>query len=229
MRIRAWCISDTHCKHAFLTPPIDCNTIIIAGDFSNYKLKSKNFEECKDFYEWLYYLPFTNKIVVAGNHDTSLETAYGQELLRKYNFTYLQHESTEVEGVKIFGSPYTPTFGEGWSFNKSRAGIGEYWKDIPLETELLITHGPPKGMLDLSHNREHKLEYCGDSALLGAVKRLPRLKYHIFGHIHNTEDGDINQGTRTHGYLPTTFVNASCVTDGQFDKGPSSNGVIIEI
>jgi Icc-related predicted phosphoesterase len=226
--MRAWVISDTHGYHAFLTPPIDCDTIVVAGDFSNSRQKAKNIEECKDFYDWLHYLPFHNKIVIAGNHDTSLETAYGKELIQQYEFTYLENEAIIIDGIKIFGSPLTPTFGEGWAFNKSRGNLWDYWQHIPDDTQLLITHGPPKGILDLSHDHDHVLEYCGDTSLLKRVMQLPLLKYHVFGHIHNTKEGDLNQGTRTHGNLPTTFVNASVVTDGQFNKGPSSNGVVIE-
>jgi len=227
--MKAWVISDTHGKHTFLTPPIDCDTIIVAGDFSNYRNKQKNIEECKDFYEWLDYLPFTNKIIVAGNHDTSLETAYGREVISQYNFTYLENQDVTIDGIRIFGSPLTPTFGEGWAFNKSRGNLWEYWKHIPDDTQILVTHGPPKGILDLSHDIDGKLEYCGDAALLRRVKQLPLLKYHIFGHLHNTEHGDLNEGTRKLSALPTTFINASVLTDNQFDKGPSSNGVIIDL
>ena len=84
-----------------------------------------------------------------------------------------------------------------------------------------------KYILDLSHNHQHELEYCGDSALTKQVFKI-QPKFHCFGHIHDS-DGCYNSGLLKLSDRPTIFINASCVTDGKFNQGCSSHGQIIEL
>jgi len=93
----------------------------------------------------------------------------------------LYDESIELDcGIKIWGSPYSPEFC-GWAFSlKSEADSCEHWKNIPDDTDILITHGPPLGILDRCSNG-HK---AGDACLLKEVKERVKPKYHLFGHIH---------------------------------------------
>ena len=72
------------------------------------------------------------------------------------------------------------------------------WETIPEDVDILITHGPPKSILDFSL---HQRENCGSKSLLNKVLEL-RPKYHIFGHIHES------RGTLTN---YTTFINCSQV------------------
>ena len=133
----------------------------------------------------------------------------------------------DVNGIKIFGSPYTPTFGN-WAFMKSRETINRVWEQIPEGMDIVAVHGPCKGILDLSRNRQNVLEFCGDSALRKHVLDRIKPKYFLSGHIHNFED-IINTGFR---YLPDygiTFSNAAGVTDRRFDLGLTYNGNIFEI
>lgn len=227
--MKFWCISDTHGYHDQLIVPDNIDGIIHAGDMANERARHINHKEVFDFLEWFKHLKPEIKILVAGNHDTSLEfgSNWGDKNFEKsHGIIYLEHETVVVNDLKIFGSPYTPTFGSGWAFNKGRGKLHDYWGAIEPGTDIVITHGPPKGILDLSYNIEKKLEYCGDEALRKAVRKIAP-KYHIFGHIHNYNLEECqNQGTRT--LNGTTYVNASCVTDGMFGK-VTSNGVIIEI
>lgn len=229
--MRFWCISDSHNLHAQLLPPKDVSGIIVAGDITNSRFLDKSKEELDSFIGWLKDLPYTHKIVVAGNHDTVL-AYWGKEESEKWfkekaDAIYLQDSSVVINDKLIYGSPWTPNYGS-WSFMMNDNKLFIKWGYIPKETSVLITHGPPKGILDLSYSPDNKLEYCGDKNLLNRVKTLDNLQYHIFGHIHNNEDC-YNQGTRTHDKMPTKFCNVSVITDRKFDKGPSSNGVIIEI
>jgi len=84
-----------------------------------------------------------------------------------------------VAGIKFYGSPWQPWFYD-WAFNlKRRTEIRAKWDLIPLDTEVLITHGPPYGILD----RTTRGERVGCEELLEAIKQIrPRL--HVFGHIH---------------------------------------------
>ncbi len=219
-------ISDTHGFHSqFTKDDFDgIDMIIHAGDESNYKNPGLNANESEDFFRWYNELPVKYKIFVAGNHSTAIEA--GLINPRHYeSIVYLEHESTTIEGINIFGSPYTPAFCN-WSYNIRRSDLDKYWKEIPENTDILITHGPPKGILDLAYDGTGKLEYCGDAALLKHILRVNPV-LNVFGHIHNNDD-NINAGRRNTHKCRTEFVNASCVTDNKFNLGLTSRGIIIE-
>lgn len=196
--------------------------VIHSGDCSNYMDPYRNEQEVRDFIEWYKTVPVANKIYVAGNHDTSLERG----LVTRADFTengivYLENEGIEIDGFKIWGSPHTPTFGN-WAFMKARHNLYKVWDNIPDDTDILIVHGPPKGILDLSTDRHHNLEMCGCNSLRKRVEKM-NLKLMCFGHIHNSE-GITNQGWARIGGKETIYSNAACVFDGRFDKGLTSYG-----
>jgi Icc-related predicted phosphoesterase len=219
-------ISDTHSFHNELTIPSDIDMILFGGDESNSSSPIMNHEECIDFLNWFEIQNIKYKVMIAGNHSTAIY----QKMITKADIEargiiYLEHESINIEGINIFGSPYTPTFGN-WSFMIGRHKLDEYWKEIPDNTDIILTHGPPKGILDLTRNRDGSLEFCGDQSLLNHVYRI-QPKYTVFGHIHNCVDC-VNKGIRNIPELPTTFINASCVTDGKFRDGLTSKGIVFE-
>lgn len=224
---KAWLISDTHAQHWTLNLPKESIDIVIhAGDCTNYYDLIPNEIEFNDFLKWFSGLSIKNKIIIAGNHCAWANKKYNKDRLKDLGIIYLEHGYYELEGKRFFGSPYTPNFAT-WHFMKDRGKLGTYWQVLDENIDVLITHGPPKGILDLSHDRYGNLEYCGDSALLKAVLRT-KPRFHHFGHIHNSE-GCINVGKRIIPEIPTIFVNSSCVTDGKFNQGVSSHGEIIEI
>ena len=226
--MKIWHISDTHTYHRLLEVPTDIDMVIFSGDCSNPIDPYPNEVEVRGFIDWYRSLPIKHKIFVAGNHDTSIEKRFvTKEDFEYHNIIYLENESITIEGIKIFGSPYTPTFGYGWAFNKDRTKLDRIWRNIIDEdVDIVITHGPPKGTLDLSVDRNHNIERCGDKSLMNRVKEVePKLV--LFGHIHNCED-IINQGTMTLSGLNTTFSNGSVMKDGRFGK-LTSNGNILEI
>lgn len=223
---RIWNLSDTHSLHNSIRIPENIDIVIHAGDCSNYKDPYRNEGEVRDFISWYSKLDIKYKIYVAGNHDTSIE----RKLITKDNFDqagiiYLEHEIVNIEGINIFGSPYTPSFND-WSFNVARHKLEPYWDEMPEYTDILVTHGPPKGILDCA-NHEKGMEYCGDKSLLNKVIDLQSIKYHIFGHIHNNDE-HMNQGMRTIQWCNTKFMNVSCVTDAKFKYGCTSHGIIID-
>ncbi len=221
-------ISDTHCMHNNFTDDYfkDVDIIIHAGDCSNIRDPYRNEHEVRDFLTWFHSLPIKHKIYVAGNHDTSIEKGLiDKETFNDLGIIYLCHETVEVEGIKIFGSPYTPTFND-WAFNRDRGKLARYWDAVPKDIDILVTHGPPKYILDISTNREGIIEYCGDKSLLNKVLEI-QPKYHIFGHIHNYLDHQ-NAGTKTIPDCSTIFMNVSCVVDGRFNYGLSSYGQKID-
>jgi Icc-related predicted phosphoesterase len=226
--MKIWHISDTHGFHKQLNIPEGIDLVIHTGDCSNRMDPYTNEPEVRQFIEWYEQVPIPNKIFIPGNHDTSIE----RNLIKGSDFIsagihLLNHDWMNVDGIKIFGSPYTPTFGQ-WAFMKSRETINRVWEQIPEGMDIVAVHGPCKGILDLSRDRQNVLEFCGDGALRKHVLNRVKPKYFLSGHIHNFED-IINTGFR---HLPDyniTFSNAAGVTDRKFDLGITYNGNIFEI
>jgi Icc-related predicted phosphoesterase len=141
-------------------------------------------------------LGFKHVLMIAGNHDWVFERYKGAHQVLK-NIVYLEDSGIEIDGVRFWGSPHQPWFYD-WAFNHPRNGraLSHYWSLIPDDTNVLITHGPPFGILDLPFG---KGEPAGCELLLKRVSEVkPRV--HIFGHIHGS------YGQQRTG--PTLFVNA---------------------
>lgn len=185
------CISDTHGGHHKMDIP-EGDILIHAGDLSS----RGTAKEIRRFNNWLEKLPHPHKIVVAGNHDFLFEEQPEEAQALLSNATYLEDSSIVIEGIKIWGSPITPWFFD-WAFNRHRGEeIKAYWEKIPQDTDILITHGPPFGILDLTIHGQQ----VGCEELLTIVKKIqPRL--HIFGHIHEAH-GTIHEEN-------TQYINAS--------------------
>lgn len=205
-------VSDTHGYIPDTTYWPEADVFIHSGDFmrSGYR-----HYEVKEFGDWLSSLPYKNKIFVAGNHDRMVESNL-EYCLSKFpkNLIYLQDSSVTIDGVKFFGSPQTPFF-YAWAFNVMPDVIGKYWEAIPDDTNVLITHGPPKGILDaLTVSRPGMSpvgEPLGCPELRHRIGDLKDLKLHVFGHIHG------GKGVR---YLNGTyFVNASYVDEDYIPVG----------
>jgi Icc-related predicted phosphoesterase len=206
------------------------DVVVHSGDCSNYRDPYRNHAEVLDFLEWYKNVPVKHKIYVAGNHDSSIE----RRMVTPGDFAaagiiYLENEATTINGVKFYGSPITPTFGD-WSFMKARDKTHEVWAQIPDDTDVLIVHGPPKGVRDLSFDRHGQLEFCGDLSLTKRCWALKdTLKLVCFGHIHNMDGVDTNQGVSTYSRTKTVFSNAACVYDGKFSLGLTSFGNVLEV
>ena len=223
-------ISDTHGFHEMF--PMSrfegIDIVIHSGDCSNYRDPYRNEPEVRAFIAWYRDVPVKHKIYVAGNHDTSIERG----LIKPIDFgeagiIYLQNNGVSMHGFNFWGSPHTPTFGE-WAFMKARDKINRVWDTIPEDTDVLIVHGPPKGVRDLSFDRFGNLEYCGCGALYKKCFKMPQLKLVLFGHIHDMDDV-YNQGVSHYSKTPTIFSNATCVDDGKFDSGLTSFGNIFNL
>lgn len=223
-KIRIVMISDTHGQHNDMIIP-DGDILIHCGDITM-KGEVEGKKGLKNFAEWLGNLPHTHKIVIAGNHDLTLDenegwydqnyTRWGPKLNQadaiaclktagrasdNRKFIYLEDESVEVEGLKIYGSPYSAEFHD-WAFNVLRDCHAEkLWSKIPTDTDILVTHGPPAGAGDRISNFYVKEGRCGDVHLMQQIIERIQPKIHCFGHIHE-DYGVFYDGT-------TRFVNCS--------------------
>ena len=178
-KIRLTFISDTHGRHHKMTEDIIGGDMIIhAGDVSNRGLKS----EIEDFLSWFSNLPYKHKIFIAGNHDFEFERVRSsrEEGIRiPDGVTYLQDESVTIDGIKIYGSPWQPWFHD-WAFNLYRGeALAEKWNQIPDDVDILVTHGPPHGILD----KTERMMNVGCEDLYKRVFEI-KPKIHLFGHIH---------------------------------------------
>ena len=146
------CISDTHGHHEKLKLP-EGDLIIHAGDISSRGLRS----EISGFLSWFDALDFKYKIFIAGNHDYYFENELQITIedLIPSDIIYLNDSGIEIEGHQFWGSPVQPWF-YNWAFNRHRGSdIRKHWNLIPQETDILITHGPAFGKLDVTVRGEH--------------------------------------------------------------------------
>jgi Icc-related predicted phosphoesterase len=200
--------------------------VIHSGDCSNPRDPYNNEPEVREFIDWYKELSPKYKIYVAGNHDSSIE----KKLVTKKDFEdngiiYLENDYITIEGIKIFGSPYTPNFGN-WSFMRDRNKLDRFWCDaIHHETNIVVTHGPPKGIMDKAENRDHQMECCGDKSLLNKILEV-QPTYHLFGHIHNN-GSIVNAGLQKLSVCNTFFSNGSVVTDRKFGKLTSNGNILV--
>ncbi|MEX2475284.1 metallophosphatase domain-containing protein [Marinobacter sp.] len=175
--MRLVCISDTHSMHRQIQVP-EGDILIHAGDC----LGVGTLEELEDLDSWFAEQPHRHKILIAGNHDWCFQDEPQDARALVQNAHYLQDSSFELEGLTFWGSPWTPVF-FNWAFNLERGErMAERWAQIAAGTDVLITHGPPAGILDAVPTATGFLN-VGCEDLTRAVETLAP-KLHIFGHIH---------------------------------------------
>jgi Icc-related predicted phosphoesterase len=216
MKFKITLISDTHGKHTQLTKDLPGGDILIhAGDFMNsgyYKT------EAIEFFNWFDAInKYDTKIFIAGNHDRLMEDdpSWAQGYLTGYKtIDYLQDEEIGIyhddlngehseDNIHIYGSPWQPEF-YNWAFNLPRNSdiMKEKWDAIPNNTDILVTHGPAFGFLDLPGFGTPINVGC--EMLRYRIDEL-RPKIHVFGHIHGS------YGYYYNGH--THFFNASVLNE----------------
>jgi predicted phosphohydrolase len=209
--MRVVCISDTHLIHQMVNLKVpDGDILIHAGDGTN----DGTLGEVVEFVRWLGGFPHKHKILIAGNHDWLFqkESARAKALLPA-SITYLQDSAAKIERLKIYGSPWQPAF-MGWAFNLPRGRpMRKKWKRIPDDTDILITHGPPAGILDQAYGGES----VGCADLRETIDRI-KPKLHVFGHIHKSYGSTVLGATQ--------FVNASICNEEYL---PKNKPIVIDL
>jgi len=219
VKLKITFISDTHTKHNQITKDLPGGDILIhAGDMSSMGYK----HEIENFCKWFDGLDdYDTKVFIAGNHDwgfidrepffihkSVLIPRRTEEILNSYkNFEYLRDSSVEVQigdekPVKIYGSPWQPEF-YNWAFNLPRMGdqLKQKWDLIPMNTDILVTHGPAWGYVDKVIGQTKNL----GCELLAERIKVVKPKIHVCGHIHSG-----------HGYVfdgDTHYINASVLDE----------------
>jgi Icc-related predicted phosphoesterase len=197
------CISDTHSQHKKIDLP-GGDIVIHSGDCSS----GSEVEAALEFLDWFKEQNYRHRILVPGNHDFIFELIPEQmeEECKKRSIILLNDLGCEIEGIKVWGSPVQPWFFD-WAFNRQRGpDIQKHWDLIPLNTEILITHGPPQGIRDEVTRRDGSCEHAGCEDLYKTILQT-QIKLHIFGHIHETGGYTYLDGR--------TYINASSL-DGTY-------------
>lgn len=182
-------LADTHGFHNDVKVP-DGDLLIFAGDAT----MRGNREELRDFADWANKLPHKYKITIAGNHDFCFKKYRAESERIIAPMMYLEDEGAVIDNIWIWGTPWTPTFGN-WAFMRDENELSKIFDDIP-QVDILISHGPPRNMMDESTFGNVN---CGSVSLW----RVPTPKVHIFGHIH--------EGYGTYTDMECEYVNASIV------------------
>jgi len=206
--------ADIHGRFGGIKWP-EADILVLAGDilknFSHNKLTDAilqldYLEESFDPYLAMLRKQYKHILYIPGNHDRCFEFHLKESKNKLPNATVIVDESIEIDGIRFYGSPWTPWFfGQHWCFNlpehpsryKQKANL--IWGMIPDNVDVLITHGPPRGILDEA-NRGVRV---GCPYLLDRIMEIKPL-IHAFGHIHEAY-GIVEQNE-------VTFINASIVT-----------------
>jgi Icc-related predicted phosphoesterase len=191
-------MADTH-GYTLRDVPI-ADVVIHSGD----ACAKGTIEEFRKFSEWFDSLPHRHKIFVPGNHDRCVEVDPRTAERLMPNVTFLTGRSVEVAGLTIWGGPWTPGDGR-WAYNsRSAVEARDLWGAIESRVDVVVTHGPPRGILDgFTHGWRPMRAGCRELRRAIVANR-PQL--HVFGHIH--ECGGRSRVVRGVRYLNAAVVDS---------------------
>ena len=209
------CISDTHCRLRKINIP-DGDILVHTGDLTfqgNIQETSQELRELGRYKD-----KFKAILLTEGNHDWLgfRQPELMDQICKDNGITLLRDSGATIEGIKFYGSPWQPEFCN-WSWNLPRGkALKDKWSLIPDDTQVLLSHGPPKGILDLVPHPKGFHAGCED--LYNRVLELKELRLSVFGHLH-----------MNHGMIKienVTFVNASICTE---EYRPTNSPIIVSI
>lgn len=200
MTLRVAAISDIHGYLPTIEEPADI--LLIAGDISPLEIqfdkpKMKIWLET-EFAYWIKGLPVERVFLIAGNHDSYLESISKANILALQQacvkLTYLKNEVCDYvdsygQVWTIFGTPYCHIFGN-WPFMRSDKYMTEKFKQIPDEVDIIISHDPPFAAGDVDvileapqHRFERMFTHLGNDPLRDRIEKV-NYKLLVCGHIH---------------------------------------------
>jgi Icc-related predicted phosphoesterase len=206
-KVNVVCVSDLHGQ---LPATAEGDLLIVAGDIcpttNHGSVYQADFINSR-FRDWLKAQPAKKKVFIGGNHDFVLQQRKWWH--KKYPATYLQDSGTEYKGIKIWGTPWSVSYGP-WAFMAADAELSNKWDLIPDDTDILVVHGPPHGVGDKVPSRSSdeenwpKPEHAGSKTLLKRILEV-KPKLVVCGHIH------CDRGIHWLGDIPV--VNAAVLDD----------------
>ncbi len=198
--LRIAAVSDTHGRQAWTVPP--CDVFVHAGDITGrgslqeaavFATKLRERMDSPDGPQ--------HAIIVPGNHDECFEL-FTEPTLALFGprVHVLLNDSLTLDGICFFGSPWTPPFMQ-WHFMANEQRLAALYEAMPSTVDVLVTHGPPYGVLDPGWQAAH----VGSTALASAVSGRT-VQHHVFGHLHAAGGRMVQQGH-------TTFYNVAACND----------------
>jgi hypothetical protein len=182
-RLRFVCMSDTHNEISKISIPYG-DVFVHCGDAVNHRTSARDLI---NFNQFVGQLPHKYKLFISGNHCVCLnpqQPERSQKLLS--NMTYIQDQLVDIEGVRIYGSPWRPKRGcfyRAEAFGYDSKHIREdKWSKIPDDIDFLLTHGPPYSIRDYNHSTR---DHLGCPDLLDEIVTRIRPRIHLFGHMHS--------------------------------------------
>lgn len=176
-------IAATSDLHGFFPHVPDCDVCVVAGDIIGAASTEEERDQWLAFREWG--LALESRLIalvwIAGNHDFVLQSH--PDFADQLPGVYLCDSGVQIGGVNFWGSPWQPWFHD-WAFNAPRVDPGEEFleekfRQIPGDTDVLVTHSPPAGFHDVVGRRN-----TGSTTLNKHVQRV-RPILNVFGHIHH--------------------------------------------
>ena len=169
--------SDSHWRLDKLEIPSG-DVLVFAGDWSQ---SNGSIMDAIKFAAVIKKVDCKHKLIIAGNHDfcAQNETAVVAQIFQEAGAVYLQDKTYTIDNINFYGTPWCPEF-MNWAFMKPDYELTHVFSKIPSNTDVLITHTPPYGIMDMVDTREN----VGSHALEESMKRI-KPAIHIFGHIHD--------------------------------------------
>lgn len=180
----------------------DVELLLICGDFSplNIQMDIPKMKQwlCTKFTTWCVSMNIPKVVFIAGNHDFISEKCddWMHKIFPKSSIiTYLNNEiydyiSNDSKVYRIFGTPYCKQFGN-WAFMRNSEILKEKFREIPDNTDILISHDAPK-IAELGCIKDEGMAWYGKDAgnfeLAQAIKE-HKPKYVFCGHIHSGQKG----------------------------------------
>jgi Icc-related predicted phosphoesterase len=187
--MRVYAFSDQH-GHLDFDIPRDATHLICAGDICpNFNPRGMKTEMSKQLIWltqlWRPSLRGLPTIATFGNHDylnPHLEGTQGIYADETYT-----HEDTVT---RFWMSPWSNLFGRGWAWMDIPAELKARYAQIPHNTDVIVSHGPPYGYGDTTsplwwaeNGRPDEDPHLGSKELLARIDVVePRIV--ICGHIH---------------------------------------------